>query len=152
MKKPIFFLLALLALSFAACDKDDDNSGSNTDKLTNGKWKLSASVAKFTFNGMEQTVDVYGQLPDCDTDNEIEFKADGTLISDEADEKCNANDPQQEVGTWSFNQDETEITVSGIDDNFTAEIIELTNSKLRVKYDLNQNGIVTTTETTFVKI
>lgn len=152
MKKPIFFLLGLLALSFVACDKDDDNSGSNTDKLTSGKWKLSASVAKFTFNGIEQTVDVYGQLQDCETDNELEFKADGTLISDEAAEKCNANDPDQEVGTWSFNQDETEITVSGIDDSFTAEIIELTNSKLRVKYDLNQNGIVTTTETTFVKI
>ncbi|HRI62350.1 MAG TPA: hypothetical protein PK228_21565, partial [Saprospiraceae bacterium] len=90
MKKPIFFLLGIsLALFLGACDSDSDGA-SNTDNLTSGQWKLSSSVATFTFNGTPQTVDVYAQLAACDKDNFVEFKADGSLISDEGATKCNA--------------------------------------------------------------
>ncbi len=150
MKKPIFLLLSI-ALFFVACDKDD-NGVSNTDNLTSGQWRIASSVAKFTFNGVEQTVDVYGQLPDCQKDNLAEFQADGTLIADEGATKCSSNDPQEETGTWEFAQDETHIIVMSDDYDFDAEILELTDSRLRVKYNTNLNGIVTTTETVFEKI
>lgn len=152
MKKPIFFLLGLgLALFFSACGKDEDNA-SNTDKLTSGQWKLTSSVAKFTFNGVEQTVDAYAQLAACQKDDFAEFKADGTLVSDEGATKCSPSDPQQDNGTWALTQNETHIVVAGTDYNFDAEIVELTSSKLRVKFDTNLNGIVTTTEMVFEKI
>lgn len=150
MKKPIFFLLSI-ALFFVACDKDDSGA-SNTDKLTNGQWKIISSVAKFTFNGIEQTVDAFGQLPACQKDNLAEFQADGTLIADEGATKCSTNDPQQETGTWEFAQGETHIIVVSDDYDFDAEILELTDSKLRVKYETDLSGIVTTTETVFEKI
>jgi hypothetical protein len=152
MKKPIFFLLGIgLALFLGACDSDSDNA-SNTDNLTSGQWKLSSGVATFTFNGVQQTVDVYAQLPACDKDNFAEFKSDGTFVSDEGATKCNPADPQQEAGTWSFTQNETHLVVAGGDYDFDAEILELTDSRMRVKFTEDLNGIVTTTEMVFVKI
>lgn len=149
MKKPIFFLLGLVLL-LAACNKDDE--ASKTDNLTSGKWKITASVAKFPFNGGETTVDVYANLPACQRDNTAEFKTDGTLIADEGATRCSTNDPQQTTGTWSFAQNETHLIATGTGYNFDAEILELTGSKLRVKYDTTSGGITTTTETTFEKI
>ena len=149
MKKPIFFMLSI-ALFFVACDKDD-NGANNTDNLTGSQWKITSSVAKFTFNGVEQTVDVYAQLPACQKDNLVEFKTDGTFIADEGATKCSPNDPQEETGTWVFAQDETHIVVVSDDLNFDAEILELTDSRLRVKYDTDLSGTVTTTETVFEK-
>lgn len=150
MKKPIFFLLGL-ALAFVAC-KDDEASKTNTEKLTSGKWKITASVAKFTFNGIEQTVDVYANLPACKKDNTVEFKTDGTVIADEGATKCSPTDPQEETGTWTFEQNEMHLHVVGTDYSFEAEIVELTDSVLKVKYDTTSGGITTTTETTFQKI
>ncbi len=150
MKKPIFFLLGL-ALAFVAC-KDDEASKTNTEKLTSGKWQITASVAKFTSNGVEQTVDVYAITPACRKDNTAEFKTDGSLIADEGATKCSTNDPQQETGTWTFEQNETHLHVVGTDYSFEAEILELSDSVLKVKYDTAAGGITTTTETTFEKI
>lgn len=149
MNKSILLLLGF-AFLFGACKKDDD--ASNTEKLTTGQWKLTASVGKFTFNGVLQTVDVYANLGACQKDNIVEFKTDGTTISDEGPSKCASGDPQQTTGTWAFAQDETHLIVNGGGYNFDAEIIEFTDTKLKVKYETNNGGIVTTYDTTFEKI
>lgn len=152
MKNPIFFLLTFaFALFLGACD-DDSNNASNTDKLTDGQWKLTAAVATFTFNGAQQTVDVYGNLPACDKDDTAEFKRDGSLVSDEGATKCDPSDPQQTTGAWVFTQNETHLVVTGTDFDFDAEIVELTDATMRVKFDEDLNGIVTTTNMTFTKI
>ncbi len=148
MKKLLVLLLGITFL-LGACKKDE---ASNTDKLTSGQWKLTASVSSFTFNGNLQTIDVYANLGACQKDNFVEFKADGTLTGDEGPTKCGSNDPQQTTGTWAFEQNETHLVVNGAGYNFDAEILELTDTKLRVKYETNNNGIVTTTETTFEKV
>ena len=152
MKKSHFFLLGF-AILFAACGKDDDNgNGTNTEKLTDGQWKVTASTGTFDLIGTQQTVDIYALLDACEKDNLAQFKSDGTLVADEGATKCDPSDPQQENGTWQFNTDETRLVVAGADYSFDAEILELTNSKLRVKYVTNFNGTSTTTETTFEKI
>lgn len=150
MNKPIFLLLGL-ALVIGACDSDSDNA-SNTDNLTDGKWKLSALVTKFTFMGVDQTVDAYAQLPACDKDDTLEFETDGTYIGDEGATKCNSGDPQQDSGTWEFTENETRIKVSGADYDFDAEILELSGSTMRVKFTEDLSGIVTNNELTFTKI
>lgn len=149
MNKPIMFLLGLLLLG-GACTKDD--TASNTDKLTTGKWKLTASTSSFTFNGNVQTFDVYAQLGSCLKDDTFEFKPLGIAIKDEGATKCNVGDPQQLTGTWAFGQNETHLIVAGIGYNFDAEILEFTDTKLHVKYVIDQNGIVTTYDSTFEKI
>lgn len=150
MNKPILFLLGILLLASAsACKKD---SASNTDKLTSGKWKLASSMSSFTFNGNLQTFDVYAQLGDCQKDNTFQFNSDGTAVSDEGATKCGSNDPQQTTGTWAFAQNETHIIVAGIGYDFDAEIVELTDTKLEVKYTIDQNGIITTYDSVFEKI
>ncbi len=149
MNKPIMFLLGLLLLG-GACTKDD--TASNTDKLTTGQWKLTASTSSFTFNGNLQTFDVYEQLGSCVKDDFFEFKALGIAVRDEGPTKCNVGDSQQLTGTWAFAQNETHLLVAGIGYNFDAEILELTDTKLRVKFVIDQNGIVTTYDNTFEKI
>lgn len=150
MKKPIFFLLALLALSFVACDKDDDNA-SNTDKLTTGQWKMTAWTSAFTFNGIPQTIDSYAQLGSCQKDDFLEFKTDGTCVKDEGPTTCGG--PQQLTGTWEFTQDETHIVISGVGFyDVDAEILELTDTKLRVSFEVNVGGTITTNEIVIEKI
>lgn len=151
MKKPIFYLL-FLVLFAGACSKDEDNGASSTDKLTSGLWQVTAWSASFVFNGAQQTIDVYANSGSCQQDNTVEFKPDGTLIADEGPTKCSTNDPQQDIGTWGFAQNETRLVVAGGDYNFDAEILELTNDKLKVKFNVNQSGTVTTNEVVFEKI
>lgn len=149
MNRPILLLLGI-ALSLVACKKDEE--ASRADILTSGKWKLSASIAQFTFNGNLQTVDVYANLGACQKDNTAEFKTDGTLISDEGPTKCGSQDPQQTTGTWSLEQNETRLKIAGGGYNFDAEILEFSDTKVRVKYETTSGGITTTTESTFEKI
>lgn len=148
MKKSIFYLLGL-ALLLGACSKD--NNATNADKLMGGQWRLTALTTSFTYNGNETTVDAYAQLANCDKDDFFVFQSGGVFISDEGATLCNPSDPQQETGTWSFTQNETHLVISGTSVDFDAEILELTDSKLRVKYNEDLSGIATTSELTFLK-
>jgi len=148
MNKSILFLLGI-ALLMGACKKDD---ASNSEKLTTGQWKLVSSVGSFTFNGNLQTVDVYANLGACQKDNLVEFKTDGTFVSDEGPTKCGSADPQQTTGIWSLAQSDTHLIVNGGGYNFDAEIVEFSDTKLRVKYQTDNGGIVTSYDTVFEKI
>lgn len=149
MKKSILYLLGL-TLVLGACSKDSKNA-TNSDKLTDGQWRLTALTTSFTYNGVESTIDAYTQLADCDKDNFFVFQSGGIFISDEGATLCNPSDPQQETGTWSFTQNETHLVISGTSDDYDAEILELSDTKLRLKYNEDLNGIATTNELTFLK-
>ncbi len=149
MNKPILFLLGLMLFG-SACSKD--NEASNTDKLTSGQWQITAASSSFTFNGNLQTVDVYANTGACKRDDFFEFKALGIAVRDEGATICATSDPQQQTGTWAFAQNETHLIVAGIGYTFDAEIVELTDTKLKVKYEIDQNGIITSNDLTLEKI
>lgn len=149
MKKPIFFLLGLALLLGVSCKKDDAADKPKADLLTNGKWKISASVATFSVLGTTQTLDIYALIEDCDLDNFFIFQSAGVLIADEGADRCDANEPQQVEGTWELTQNETHLKVTGTDLDFEGEIVELTASKLVIKYATEINGLPADTETEF---
>jgi hypothetical protein len=76
--------------------------------------------------------DAYATFEPCEKDNFFVFKKDGTLETNQGASKCSPSDPQIETGTWSFSNNETEITIDGI----LCTIQELTSSNFRVKAPL----------------
>jgi hypothetical protein len=151
MKKLIFSLLGLgLVLLIGACG-NDEKATTNTEKLTTGQWKLTAWTSSFTFNGVLQPVDSYAQLGSCQKDDFIEFKTDGSCVKDEGPTTCGG--PQQVTGTWAFSDSETHIVISGLGFyDIDADILELTDTKLRVSYEVNLGGTITTNEMVIEKI
>ncbi len=147
MKKPIFFLLGL-ALLLGACKNDNDDSNGKADSLINGKWKIVSSKATLSGSSTVE-FDLLLFLSTCEKDGYFIFEPDGVLVSDEGITKCDAADPQQTIGTWELTQNETHIKVTGTDLDFEGEIVELTASKLVIKYATDINGAPANTETEF---
>ena len=117
-------LIALAAVAFAGCKKeDDDDSPSQTKKemLTSGSWIKTDVLLDGT--------SIWAMGDACSKDDFYTLKADGTGVSDEGPTKCDAADPQTIPVTWAFSSDETKLTLDG--DAFT--IAELTNSSMILK-------------------
>ena len=130
------YLSVFLMVATNSCKKEDkvEPPPSKTDILTagTGQWKMSAYTLTPPYDldgdGTPDT-DAYATFEACEKDNYFVFKKDGALETNEGATKCSPNDPQIEMGTWSFSNNETEITIDGI----LCTIQELTSSKLRVK-------------------
>ncbi len=139
MKKTFFALVALLAL--ASCHKDK----SRTALLTDHCWIITGitSDPAIDVNGTSVT-DIYAQQDACSKDNVSCLEPDGTYTTHEGASRCNATDPQIIFGIWSFNSDETVLTITpDIGSTITeAEIVELTESTLRFRTLISEvNGI-----------
>ncbi len=132
----IFFLFFL----FSACEKDDEiiQTTSKTDLLSNGQWKITMYTLTppmdLDGDGIADS-DGLAAMDACQRDNLFKFSRNGTLTIDEGLTKCNPNDPQQEISTWSFRNNETEIIIDGT----TGLLQELTPSRMRVQVNFG-NG------------
>lgn len=150
MNKTTFSQIALMLLvlvSIAACKKDKEEN--RTDLLTDENWRTTALTVDPAINiGGVVVSDLYAQLDDCEKDDLTIFKTDGKVNYDEGATKCDPSDPQTSTGTWTFNTDQTIITIDG--ESWTIE--EITSNKLRVKYtaDLFGTGVNSTIRATFV--
>jgi hypothetical protein len=132
--KKFFSSLMLLLFLFSACEKEE-KAQSKMDLLTSGQWKITTYTLTPPF-------DINGDgIPDsdglavreaCRRDNLFIFSRNGTLTIDEGGTKCDPNDPQQEISTWSFQNNETEIIIDGT----RALLQELTETRMRVQVDI----------------
>ena len=140
------WLSALLMIAGNSCKKEDKvGPPSKTDILTagTGQWKISVYTLAPPYDldgdGTPDS-DAYATFEPCRKDNYFVFKKDGTLETNEGASKLSPNDPQIEKSTWSFSNNETEITI----DEILCTIQELTSSKLRVKAPIaNSIGDIT---------
>ena len=135
MKKNNFcsFIIAATALLFvlSACKKD--KSLSKTEILTTGKWKITAmsvSPAMDADGDGDLDSDLYILLEPCEKDNYSVFKTDGTIENNEGPTKCDPQDPQTHISTWSLKNNENILEVDG-DDHI---IEELNANNLRLKF------------------
>ncbi|MFX3626023.1 MAG: hypothetical protein ACN6I4_01565 [bacterium] len=140
MKTRLFTLLIASLLTFSNCKKEEDNtpissspstptSSTNMKLLTNGTvkgWKFISS--KFNGNDITQ---------ECEKDDVYAFNTNGNYIVHTNANKCSSNEPDEVANTWEFNNDEKEITwVTGFG-TFEMKIIELTETRLKVKQETN---------------
>jgi hypothetical protein len=151
----LFMSLLSMTFLFSACKKDDEVI-TKTDLLTSGAWKATALTIDPAFptfdnegNITGSTNDLFAMMEDCSRDDIISFKADKTLIMDEGASKCDNADPQKNSGSWSFNSDETTLTITVDGDPQTMTIMELTDKVIKLKATEVDEGMTFSITTTF---
>jgi hypothetical protein len=126
MKTLTFLLLiTFLTLFFFSCKKDDPVL-TRTDLLTLKSWKRTAVKVSGTDS----------QQDECSANDIYTFFKDASYSLDEGATKCLPDDDQVISGNWNFVDSESKIRISfsGIS-LFNKEIIELTPSVLKVKFN-----------------
>lgn len=143
------FRMALLAgstLFIGSCSKDDDSGPSKTSLITSAAWKYENAGLDVNKDGFIDTAVPAGFLVDCDKDNTITFKSDGTGTLDEGATKCDPGNPQTSAFTWSFKNNETMLNFptaifTGISGDIS--ILKLTSTELDLSKEVNIGGPTT---------
>jgi Lipocalin-like domain len=131
--KPLKLLLIVLLLAglleLSSCSKKNDEvTLTKSELLETHTWKLT----KIKVSGVESAPDA------CSLDDVYTFLDTGVYKQDEGPSKCEPSDPQTTTGTWEFTSNETKIKVSyggGAVIIFEKEIVELTSTTMRLKYN-----------------
>ncbi len=136
--------LIVLAFAFSACKKDDPIVvKTNTELITAGSWYFDEGGID---NNGDGSIDIQmgaGFIDACILDNYSTFMAGGTGVANEGPTKCDPADPQSTPFTWTFVNNETEISfigmnMFGLGSNF--EIAALTETKLGLAKDTTMPG------------
>ena len=156
--KPAIQLIALLLLTasagmFSSCDKDDNDNDNKpktkTELLTAGSWKRTALVSNPAYDwnadGTSST-DVLSIMFPCEKDNFDIYKTNGIMETDEGPTKCNPSDPQTWTTTWQLIDNETKILY---DNSYTYNLVEVTESILRLSATFEENGVTYTHDETY---
>lgn len=147
MKKSLILSAFILVsvLNFTSCSSEDVSSPTAaTDELV-GKWNFS----KFStsFNGVTTPeLDYDDNEPGCPKDY-LEFKTGGVFNNGEYSGSTCVLD--SESGTWT--QSGSTITITEGTDVFTAQLVSVTSSELKLKVTETDNGITITVNLTFTK-
>lgn len=135
MKKHFRILFTALTLGLfilSSCEKDDDpEPKSRTVLISQASWKYAAA----TYGGAAVPA---GTFLACQTDNVITFSAAGTGVLDEGATKCNAADPQTRNFTWTFQTNETILSLSAplfTGGTSTFNLVTVNESQLVVSQD-----------------
>jgi hypothetical protein len=148
--KMILALLAIASVSLSGCKKDDDES--NTDKLTDKNWKMTALTVDPPLNvGGTMISNVYPQIPACQQDDLTIFNDNGTVTFDEGATKCNSSDPQSTQGTWTWNTNETILSITDAGNTESYTVTSLSSDVMVATFTDNSTGIVETYTVTFTK-
>lgn len=104
-------ILCLFPVILLSCNKSKDPEPTQEQLLTdNNGWKLTALTAAYAGG---RPVDLFYSLYDCQKDNLYLFRATGVYIQDEGATKCGRHNPQViETGIWTFNDDNTILTLT----------------------------------------
>ncbi len=152
----LIFSLLSLAILFSSCSKDKEELSAKTELLTKSAWKMTAYTVEPGFptfddegNITGSTNDIFAFLDDCEKDDTHMFNTDKSMITDEGMTKCESSDPQKTNGTWSFNADETSLTITEEGEPQLVEILELTQSVLKIKSTETDGGMTFTYTITF---
>ncbi len=135
--KKVLALVLLTTLVFS-CEKEKDLT--KTDIITQKPWKLTAHTISppFEYPGFGVISDFFALYYDCSRDDIWVFKSNGSYTMEEGATKCNPTDPTVwDMGTWTFNSDETVLTTSSnISGLSEYDIVELNTAALKLQYQL----------------
>ncbi|MFN3404552.1 MAG: hypothetical protein ACK40G_10690 [Cytophagaceae bacterium] len=136
------FFVVLFLTTTVACKKDkgDVKPQENKTQLISRTWILTGASGPFG--------DAYSFVPACQRDNEYEVRTDNTFTLHYKEQKC-ASDPAEDSsnGNWRFIDNESKLVLDFLTlPNDTFEIVELSQTQLRVKKRINgMDGIGTFT-------
>jgi hypothetical protein len=142
MKHYIPFLFAVICICYS-CKKDKDDA-SRTELITSAAWKYDKAMVDSDSDG-DGDIDVpAGTVDECEADNTLTFKTDGTGVINEGATKCDSGDPQTVNFTWTFTNNETTINIPvGVFPGFSGDvkILSLTSTKLQLQKVVTVPGI-----------
>jgi hypothetical protein len=131
MKHPLTLLASALLLGFSSCTEDP----TTTEMLTDGRWQLKTLTINpgVIVSGVVIT-DYYNQMHEYDKDNILEFKADGTFITDEGATKEFPSDPQTKQGNWLLSANEDMLTVWMQQDTVVYGLVNIAEAAMTLTY------------------
>jgi hypothetical protein len=133
----MFLIAAIVISTSVSCKKDDDGPKSNTETISGKKFKVTAmTIDPAVEVGGNTITDLFSFMPDCSKDDYMVMNSDGTATFDEGATKCEPDDPQTESGTWAFLDNETKLSVTYDGDTEVYNIIELTESVLKISFEV----------------
>lgn len=146
MKKCMLLAALPVLFLFTACDKTDPIEPTPSIKesfLTDGSWKVTASVSDEDGNGTYETDD-FATFPACFRDDFFVFKTNRQFEMNEGLTKCDPSDTQTELGTWQLKNNENDLMI----DTDIYPLMELTNTTLKWREEGpgNTSSIVTMTK------
>ena len=158
MKKSIkcphlLFLLACFFVVVVSCQKDENKNDNNTTKsktelLTTGTWKyIGATInpAYDYYGDGTLTTDIFSIMKDCEKDDFEVYKTNGTWEYNEGPSKCDPSYPQIFSLPWNFADNESKLILGGVEHT----ILELTATKLKLRYPVEDSGVIYTEEDTY---
>ncbi|HEX8659275.1 MAG TPA: lipocalin family protein, partial [Hymenobacter sp.] len=130
---------------FTSCkkDKEEPKPKTRTELLTAKNWRISADVT--TTVGTSAPDDNYARMPACEKDDFLKFNTNNSCILDAGQLKCNSAEPQTTTGTWNFTDNDTKLTIDGD----VYEVVEVSESTLKIKENLSSGRTNITTFTAF---
>lgn len=134
--------LALMSLLVFASCKKEKNEPDKTQMLVSGSWKITAMTVEPAIDWFGTPVtNVYLQLPPCVKDDLTIFKSNGIVNYDEGASKCDPNDPQTTTGTWTFNTNQTILSITTNDGTESWDVSEMTDSRFEAEYQVVEEGV-----------
>ena len=113
--------------------------GCNLAKVLSGNYRKSWQVVKYLINDEDYT----SLFMPCALDNIQNFYTDGRYIEVEGATKCDASDPDIfDEGTYEFSDDYSLFILSASHLQVSFTIVELTESRFKIKYPDPDFGIV----------
>lgn len=159
LKQPFRLLIICLLsfnLLFSSCKKDEEELSPKTELLTNSAWKMTAYTVDPGFPTFDNEGNITGStngifvlLDDCEKDDTHKFNTDKSLVTDEGMTRCDSSDPQKTNGTWTFNTDETTLTITEEGESQIVTILELTAGVLQLQSTESSDGMTVTFTITF---
>ncbi len=151
--KALLVMLLATALVLPGCKKDEDKQN-REDMLTSGSWKLTAMTVDPAIDWFgTQVTNIYAQLPTCVKDDLTIFENTGKVKFDEGATKCDPSAPQTLQGLWTLSVDEKTISITDEEGTESWEIVEMSNSQIKVEYEAEDEdlGVTYTFSATYTK-
>ncbi len=128
-------LICTLTLFSCGKDKDKDSGKAKIQLLTTGNWKVTSWTSNpamdWDYDGDTET-DMMVLFENCQLDDYVTFKADGTGENNDGSSRCDPTDPQTSPFEWALMENDSKIEIDG--DEY--EIVELTSSVFKVKQNI----------------
>ncbi|MGE7776861.1 lipocalin family protein [Chitinophaga sp. NPDC101104] len=146
MKKiTILFSCAIMLTGAVSCSKKKKDeagpSGSVTQMLVGTKWRLTAQTINpavdVTGDGVPDS-DMFAFMPECAKDDYVIFSTGGVYQLFEGQKKC--SDAQEAPGTWVLFNNDKSLRVTDEDGSFEAEILSISATELKFRYNEEVDG------------
>ena len=124
-----YILIGIMAtMVIAACTKEEDDNPSAPSET-----KTSQLIHTWIMTNAELNppiIPIWGAIPDCEKDNELTFKEDGTGVKDHGALKCNPLALQAEDFTWTWENGQSDLKIIEPDTIYLIKDVSINSTKL----------------------